>query len=177
MKNKKKKTLLIVFFSILGVILLFFGVLYYISSTVNNYSYNEKNWINSNSNKSIDIYVDPTLPVFASGGKGVYYDYLSALKEDTGLTINVITEDKSKYKLINKNKVDDDDVVFYRDHFVVLGSNSTINKLDDLDNKKIGIISRDKSSVQYYLTEHKNINITTFETFDELVSAYISAAK
>ena len=138
MKNKKKKTLLIVFFSILGVILLFFGVLYYISSTVNNYTYNEKNWINSNSNKSIDIYVDPTLPVFASGGKGVYYDYLSALKEDTGLTINVITEDKSKYKLINKNKVDDDDVVFYRDHFVVLGSNSTINKLDDLDNKTYG---------------------------------------
>ena len=176
MKNKKKKTLLIVFFSILGVILLFFGVLYYISSTVNNYTYNEKNWINSNSNKSIDIYVDPTLPVFASGGKGVYYDYLSALKEDTGLTINVITEDKSKYKLINKNKVDDDDVVFYRDHFVVLGSNSTINKLDDLDNKKIGIISRDKSSVQYYLTEHKNINITTFETFDELVSAYDTKA-
>ena len=172
MKNKKKKTLLIVFFSVLGVVLLFFGILYYISSTVNNYTYQEKSWINDNLNKSIDIYVDPSLPVFASSGKGVYYDYLNALKEDTGLNLNIITNDKSEYKLINKNKVDDDDIVFYRDHFIVLGSNASINKLDDLDNKKIGIIESDKDSVSYYLTEHKNINISTFESFDELVSAY-----
>ena len=104
MKNKKKKTLLIVFFSVLGVVLLFFGILYYISSTVNNYTYQEKSWINDNLNKSIDIYVDPSLPVFASSGKGVYYDYLNALKEDTGLNLNIITNDKSEYKLINKNK-------------------------------------------------------------------------
>lgn len=176
MKNKKKKTLLIVFFVILGIILLFFGILYYISVTVNNYSYQEKSWINNNSNKSIDIYVDPTLPVFASGGKGVYYDYLKALKEDTGLNINIITNDKSEYKLINKNKVDDDDVVFYRDHFVVLGSNASIYKLDDLDNKKIGIIDTDKDSISYYLTEHKNITINTYETYDDLVSAYNRSA-
>ena len=174
MKNKKKKTLLIVFVIILGIILSFFGVLYYISSTVNNYTYNEKNWINDNLNKSIDIYVDPTLPVFSSSGKGVYYEYLNALKEDTHLSINVITNGNSNYKFVNKNKVDEDDVVFYRDHFVVLGNGTNINKLDDLDNKKIGIIENDKESISYYLTEHKNISINQFENFDELVSAYES---
>ncbi len=172
MKNKKKKTLLIVFFIVLGIVLLFFGILYYISSTVNNYSYQEKSWINDNLNKSIDVYVDPSLPVFANGGKGVYYDYLNALKEDTGLNLNIITNDKSEYKLVNRNKVDDDDVVFYRDHYVVLGSNTSINKLDDLDNKKIGIIDTDKDSVSYYLTEHKNVTINTYANFDEIVSAY-----
>ncbi len=175
MKNKKKKTLLIVSIIVLAIIITFFGVLYYISSTVNNYTYTEKSWINDNINKSIDIYVNPNLPVFASGGKGVYYDYLSALKEDTHLNINIISEDKSAYKLTNKNKVDEDDVVVYRDHFVVLGNNNTsINKLDDLDNKKIGIIESDKDSVSYYLTEHKNINITTYQNYTELVSAYDS---
>ncbi len=172
MKNKKKRTLLIVFIIILAIVLSFFGILYYISSTVNNYTYNEKTWINENLNKSIDVYVDPTLPVFSSSGKGVYYDYLNALKEDTNLNINIISEEKSSYKFVNKNKIDDDDVVFYRDHFVVLGYNTSINKLEDLDNKKIGIIESDKESVSYYLTEHKNITINTYKTFSELSTAY-----
>ena len=173
MRNKKKKTLLIVFFIIVLIVVLFFGILYYISVTVNNYSYQEKNWINDNLNKSIDVYVDPTLPVFSSSGKGVFYDYLTALKEDTGLNINIIAEDKSDYKFVNKNKVDENDVVFYRDHFVVLGSkNTSINKLDDLDNKKIGIFESDKENISYYLTEHKNISITTYTDYDSMIAAY-----
>ena len=173
MRNKKKKTLLIVFFIIVLIVVLFFGILYYISVTVNNYSYQEKNWINDNLNKSIDVYVDPTLPVFSSSGKGVFYDYLTALKEDTGLNINIIAEDKSNYKFVNKNKVDENDVVFYRDHFVVLGSkNTSINKLDDLDNKKIGIFESDKENISYYLTEHKNISITTYTDYDSMIAAY-----
>ena len=47
---KKKKTVLIVFIIIAVLVCGFLGTLYYITSTVNNYSYDEKTWINNNSN-------------------------------------------------------------------------------------------------------------------------------
>ena len=173
MKHGKRKKIIIALIAIIVIVLGFFGTLYYITSTVNNYSYTEKRWITDNLNKTIDLYVEPSLPVFSNNGTGVYYDYITALKEDTGLNINVITDDKSKIKLVNKNKVDDEDILFYRDHYVVIGTNN-INKFDDLNYKKIGVIKNDKENVSLYLTEHKNINLSNYETFDELRAAYDS---
>ena len=173
MKHGKRKKIIIALIAIIVIVLGFFGTLYYITSTVNNYSYTEKRWITDNLNKTIDLYVEPSLPVFSNNGTGVYYDYITALKEDTGLNINVITDDKSKIKLVNKNKVDDEDILFYRDHYVVIGTNN-INKFDDLNYKKIGVVKNDKENVSLYLTEHKNINLSNYETFDELRAAYDS---
>lgn len=169
--HKKKKSLIIVFIVIVAIILVFFGALYYITSTVNNYSYNEKKWINDNQSTSLDVYVEPGLPVFSYNGNGVYYDYINALKEDTHLNLNIISDDTAKVRLVNKNSYNSDDIVFYKDHFVVLGKSGNINKLDDLDNKRIGILNVDKEAVSYYLTEHKNINLIPFNSFAELTTS------
>lgn len=175
MKNKKKKTILLVFFIALLVILGFFAVLYYITSTANSYSYAEKKWINDNSTNNFDIYVENSLPVFSNNGTGVFYEYLKALKEDTNLNFNVTTETPGSVKLLNKNNITDEDVVFYKDHFVVVGDkNAQISNLDDLSSKTIGILSSDKSVVSYYLTEYKGVNIKTYNTYDSLVSDYTS---
>ena len=125
MKHGKRKKIIIALIVIVVIVLGFFGTLYYITSTVNNYSYTEKRWITDNLSTTIDLYVEPSLPVFSNNGTGVYYDYIAALKEDTGLNINVITDDKSKIKLVNKNKIDDEDITFYRDHYVVIGTNNS----------------------------------------------------
>ena len=53
---KKKKNVLIVFIIIAVLVCGFLGTLYYITSTVNNYSISEKNWISDNSDTSIDVY-------------------------------------------------------------------------------------------------------------------------
>ena len=172
MKRKNKKTVIIVFCIIVALVLGFFGTLYYITSTINNYSYEEKDWINANTDKSIDIYVEPNLPVFTSSGKGVYYDYLSALKADTGLNLNIITTDTADVKLINKNTTDADDIVFFIDHYIVVGEESTVDKLEDLENKKIGIISTDKENVEYYLTNHPEIEIVEHDDITALDTAY-----
>ena len=169
--HKKKKSIIIVFIIVVAIVLIFFGALYYIASTVNNYSYSEKKWINDNSSTSLDIYVEPGLPVFAYNGNGVYYDYINALKEDTHLNLNVITEDSANIRFVNKNNYNEEDIVFYKDHFVVLGKNGTINKLDDLDNRRVGVLTTDKDNISYYLTEHKNINIMTYETYIDLVNS------
>ena len=55
--NKKKKTTIIVFAVIIFIVFAFFGTLYYITSTVNNYAFAEKKWINENVSKSLDVYV------------------------------------------------------------------------------------------------------------------------
>lgn len=172
MKNSKKRKGTIIVFSIIILLIVgFFGTLYYITSTVNNYDYSEKKWINSNSNNAIDVYVDPELPVFAYSGSGVFYDYINALKEDTGLNLTINTTSKGDFNLVNKNTLDDEDVLFYRDHFVVIGANNNINKLSDLENKKIGILNSDKAIISYHLTEYSNISYSGFDDYNSLVSA------
>ena len=168
---KRKRSTIIVISIIILLVVGFFGTLYYITSTVNNYDYSEKKWINSNNNKAIDIYVDPELPVFAYSGSGVFYDYISALKEDTGLNLNINTTTKGEINLINKNSLDSEDVLFYRDHFVVIGTNNNINKLSDLENKKIGVLNSDKDIIAYHLTEHSSINYSGYEDYNAIRSA------
>lgn len=171
--NKKKKTTIIVFAVIIFIVFAFFGTLYYITSTVNNYSFAEKKWINENASKSLDVYVEPNLPIFSSNGSGVFNDYIKALKDDTNLTLNVIsTETNDTIKLENKNNITDKDVVIYKDHFVVVGQIDSVNKLTDLNNKKIGVLSSDAEAISYYLTEYKSISLTEYDDVEDLMAYY-----
>ena len=71
--KKKNRKLLIALSVVTLLIVLFIGTLYYITSTVNNYSYSEKKWINDNTDTSYDIYIEKALPIFSNGGKGVVF--------------------------------------------------------------------------------------------------------
>ena len=171
--NKKKKTTIIVFAVIIFIVFAFFGTLYYITSTVNNYTFAEKKWINENVSKSLDVYVEPNLPIFSSNGSGVFNDYIKALKDDTNLTLNIIsTEANDTIKLKNKNDITDKDVVIYKDHFVVVGQIDSVNKLTDLNNKKIGVLSSDAETISYYLTEYKSISLTEYDDVEDLMAYY-----
>lgn len=171
--NKKKKTTIIVFAVIIFIVFAFFGTLYYITSTVNNYTFAEKKWINENASKSLDVYVEPNLPIFSSNGSGVFNDYVKALKDDANLTLNIIsTEANDTIKLKNKNDISDKDVVIYKDHFVVVGQIDSVNKLTDLNNKKIGVLSSDAETISYYLTEYKSISLTEYDDVEDLMAYY-----
>ena len=174
MKNnkKKKKSIIIVFAIIIILVSGFLGTLYYITSTVNNYSYSEKKWISENTDTTYDVYVEPSLPIFSNNGKGVYYEYLNALKEDTGLNLNIVTTDTSNIKLVNKNYVGNDDIVIYKDHFIVVGEKDTVNKLTDLGGKTVGVLESDSETISLYLTAYKNINIKSFNSYNELSTEF-----
>lgn len=174
MKNnkKKKKSIIIVFAIIIILVSGFLGTLYYITSTVNNYSYSEKKWISENTDTIYDVYVEPSLPIFSNNGKGVYYEYLNALKEDTGLNLNIVTTDTSNIKLVNKNYVGNDDIVIYKDHFIVVGEKDTVNKLTDLGGKTVGVLESDSETISLYLTAYKNINIKSFNSYNELSTEF-----
>ena len=174
MKNnkKKKKNIIIVFAIIIILVSGFLGTLYYITSTVNNYSYSEKKWISENTDTTYDVYVEHSLPIFSNNGKGVYYEYLNALKEDTGLNLNIVTTDTSNIKLVNKNYVGNDDIVIYKDHFIVVGEKDTVNKLTDLGGKTVGVLESDSETISLYLTAYKNINIKSFNSYNELSTEF-----
>lgn len=174
MKNnkKKKKNIIIVFAIIIILVSGFLGTLYYITSTVNNYSYSEKKWISENTDTTYDVYVEPSLPIFSNNGKGVYYEYLNALKEDTGLNLNIVTTNTSNIKLVNKNYVGNDDIVIYKDHFIVVGEKDTVNKLTDLGGKTVGVLESDSETISLYLTAYKNINIKSFNSYNELSTEF-----
>ena len=172
MKNRKKKTVLIITLVVVFIVFIFFGSLYYIASTVNNYSYSEKNWINENTDTSIDIYIPASLPVFSNNGEGVFYDYLTALKNDTGLSFNIATTDTSSVKLMNKSSINDNDVLFYKDHYVVVSTGESLNKLSDLSNKNLGVIKDTKDTVSYYLTDYTGIKYKAYDSFEEVASAF-----
>jgi len=174
LKNKKNKKIVIICLIICFVILTFLGILYYITSTVNNYSYVEKNWINENASKTFDVYIPSSLPIFSNNGTGVFYDYLTALSSDTGLSFNILTTDTTSIKMTNSSSLNSKDIIFYKDHYVVVSTGEVLNKLDDLNKKTVGIMKEDESTVGYYLTDYKEVNSKTYETFDNLISAYTS---
>ncbi len=172
--NKKRKNVIIAFTIALFLIVGFFATLYYITSTVNNYSYSEKKWINDNKDKALDVYVENNLPVFSNNGEGVYYEYLKALKENTGLSIETTSTDNTEVKLNNKTNPDPEDIVIFKDHYVVIGKKDSVNKLSDLSNKSLGVMSRDKETIERYLTEYQNIKTKGYSSFEQLESDYRS---
>ena len=171
MKKKSRKSVIIAFAIIVVLVLGFFGTLYYITNTVNNFSYTEKKWMNDNSKNTMDVYVQTPLPVFSFNGSGVYYDYLNALKENTGLNLNIVSTDSASVKLVNKNTIASEDVLVFKDHFVVLGEKEDINKLNDLNFKTVGVLKEDIDTVKYYLTEYENVTLKEYDDFVALQNA------
>lgn len=92
MKNQivKKKYLIIAAVGIVLLALLFLLIVLFANSE-DEYSFLEKNWINSNVNNVIDINVPSDIPVFNSSGKGVFIDFVNDFELDTNLSLNVVT--------------------------------------------------------------------------------------
>lgn len=142
---------------ILLLVLVVLGILYYVNNSESNYSFSEKSWINTNADNIIEVNVQGGLPIFSNNGEGVFYDYLTALEKDTGLsfTVNVNSTVSNGYLFEEKNILEGNDLVFYTDHFVLISTNSNnIVDLSNVKNQNIGVIKDDKDYVTGYLKEY-----------------------
>jgi len=165
MKNLKK----IVLISIISLVLIvgvIFGI-YKIFKDENSLSIGEKTWINKNKNSVFTILVPNDINIFGKSGNGVYYDFISDLEEESGLKLN-----SSVYSISNENdsfgfnvstNYDSRDLLLFTDYYVLVNkSNNSIVDLEEIKEKKIGILDKDLS----YVSSYYNIsgNITSFET-------------
>ena len=172
---KKKRSLVVIVVIAIVVILLAVG-LYFLLNDENKLTVAERNWINENVNTLQNINVVSNANVFGKNGEGVYYQFLEDFSEEYDLTINPITfnvgNNPAGLTLGLKNSVDENDIIFYEDHFVLVSKNPEIvAESADLSGKTMGILSSDLSYVSTYINDVANISFTQYENTDELFAA------
>jgi diguanylate cyclase (GGDEF)-like protein len=175
MKNKK-----VVITSIIVVILLVvsLGVYYVFTKEDKNTTLNllEKQWIESNKNKVIDMGIINEIPVFNYNGEGIFFDFLNQLEKDTGLefnkvsyTIDVVPKSEYAFKIVDKKA--DNDILIYQDNYVLLTKNRVkYTSLDKIANLTIGVMDSDLDSVNTYLKGTNNVSFKTYDDINNLFS-------
>ena len=137
----------------------------------------EKQWIESNKNKIIDISLINNIPIFNYNGTGVFFDFLNDLEEDTKLDFNPLSysyqeEVKTNYSFQIKYEIDENDILFYEDYYILVGTKKEkFNTLEEIKNVTIGVLQSDLEIVNNYLNSVENISFQTFETIEELFSS------
>lgn len=170
---KKKKSIIIIIISILVVIGIAVG-LYFILNDKDKLTVSERNWVNQNIGTIQNINVINNVNVFGKNGSGVFYDFISDFETEYGLSINPITfnegSNPSGISFGVKNIVDDNDILFYTDHYVLVGKNNDyISTEEDLNGKNIDILSKDLSYVSKYVKKASNVVFKQFENIDEIL--------
>ncbi len=174
MKNKKKIILAIIVIIILVII----GITSYnILTDENKLSASEKRWINNNINTVQNIKVINDVNIFGKNGTGVFYDFLNDFKNVYRLEINPVTynlgEPTTGLSLSVKNTLNNDDYIFYTDHYVLVSKEKeTITNYQDYQNKKIGIISDNLSYISSYLQMVNELNLIGYNNKTDLLSAF-----
>ena len=170
-KNKKKLILITVLVSLF--IISFLALMIYLNNSQNNYTFLEKKWIDSNSNDVIDVYIEKDLPIFSKDGVGVFYDLVEDLETDTALSLSSNDTTSSTMSLNIKNSLKKDDILIYKDHYILLSKNNVyINNIGGLGNISIGTLNDDLSLISYNLTDYTNIEYKTYESLDGLKEAF-----
>lgn len=173
MKSKKNIVIALVI-----VICLVFGGIFVFTKQDKNTSFTilEKQWLDSNKTKIIDISILKDIPVIGYNGSGILFDFLNDFEDVTGLEFNRIAyqygdEVKSDYSFQVVNQKSENDILVYSDSYALLtNTNVKYNKLTELDGMVIGVLQSDLESIKN-ATEGVNITFNTYGTIDELVGA------
>ncbi len=166
-------------FIIAAIVLFLVGISGYIFLTredkVSTLNLFEKQWIESNKNKLIDMSIINDIPILSYNGEGLILDFLNALKTDTNLSFNKISykigdEVKSEYAFKMVDEVGSDDILLYTDNYVILSKDQTYLSIDELDDLVIGVLSSDLDAVNTYLYKAD----VTYKTYDDIAYLFNS---
>lgn len=183
MKNKKANKIITI--SVIVVLVVVAVLVFTLNTSIGNSGLTilEKKWINDNANKVVDVTVFNDIPIYGNGGKGVVFDFLDKFSEEYNIEFN-----KNSYTLSNKevsygnfafkilnneDKLSDNQILFYEDTYVIVGSNEedAISSIDDIKDSKVGILTSDKNDILYYLDINSD-NVTNYDDIDKLIQGY-----
>jgi len=176
MENNMKKSKKVIIWTLILLILalISFNVIYTIFKDQSRLTPNENEWVNSNLNRVLNVSVLNDTNVFGSNGKGVYYDFLNDFSEKYGLQMNSITynmgESASGIRFGISNTLQDEEVNFYQDHYVLVSkTNDLVLEDNDLKNRKVGILSENAT----YLKEQLDVLpiLTSYPSRNDLENA------
>ncbi|MBR3117123.1 MAG: GGDEF domain-containing protein [Bacilli bacterium] len=180
-KNISKKKLLLIF---IPIILVFVIVMFGIDINRKNdregvFSIGEKRWIESNKSKVVDVAIINDLPIFGSNGEGVFFDFIDDFNKDTDLQFNLIpykTSGKSEsnytFEITNKTDLDDNELLFYTDNYILVSKNNKkVKSINDLNNVTIGSLEQDVNNIKSVIDENSQIIFNSYESITDLTNA------
>ena len=171
MKKRTRKNILISLM-IIGVIVLIISLILLFNSDSNKFSFIEKSWISDNKNNVIDIHIDDDLPVFSLKGSGVFYDYIADFQEETELSFNITYNSGTLVTLYETNNLDNRDIVFYNDHYVIISKeNRKYNSTIELSGKIIGVLAKDSEFLKSNISLNAD-NIREYENVSAIKEAF-----
>lgn len=174
MKSKKKVFITV---GVLVLIVLIGLISYNILTDKNKLTSAEKKWINNNINKVQNINVVNNVNIFGSTGSGVYYDFINDLELEYKLQLNPVIfnygENVSGLTLGVKTSINDDDNIFYEDHYVLISKKEEIiATYSNFGGKKIGVINNELSYISSYFNNVSNISFVGYDNEEALLNAF-----
>jgi diguanylate cyclase (GGDEF)-like protein len=142
----------------------------------------EKEWVQNNKKDLQDMSIITSIPVLNYDGNGVILDFISDLEKDTNLTFNKIPytagkELKSKYAFTVKDNVDSNDILVYKDEYVLVSKNSAkYDAPSDIDDASIGILTGDLDKVSNVLKSASNVTFKEYSDINTLATALSNGA-
>ncbi len=163
-----KKVIIIALIAIIAIAAIAYTT-YKIVNDENKLTVQEKEWITENIDVLQTVRVPNNLDIFGKNGSGVFFDFLTDLEKEYNLRVNKETYtigesiDSGSFKIVND--IDDNHVVFYEEHYVLISkSKINISTLSQLNGKKIGVLSQDEKTINKYLSDVSNAMLTSYET-------------
>jgi len=167
-KNKK------IIILIIAIILLVVGGYYFLvkEDKVTSLNLIEKQWIENNKNKLIDMSIVSDVPILTYNGEGIILDFLNSLNSETGLSFNKISyklgdEIKTDYSFKVVDEVTSKDILIYTDNYVLV----TKENLSDLSNLTIGVLNSEMEKVNNYLYNFE-ATYSPYESVDMMVEEF-----
>jgi diguanylate cyclase (GGDEF)-like protein len=172
---KSKKNILFIVIFIIALIL--FGVFVFTKQDKNtSFTIFEKQWLENNKSKVIDISILRDVPVIDYNGSGVLFDFINDFENVTGLSFNPIAYDnvdeiKTDYSFKVVSQKTDNDILVYSDSYALLtNKNVKYNKLSEIHDIVIGVLESDNDKVSNVM-DGNNITIKVFSSVKDLVDA------
>ena len=140
MKKIRKIIIILVSVLLLAALIVFLLISF---KDENKLTVEERNWINDSTGSVLNVNIVNDAYIFGNNGTGVFFDFLNDFSKEYELTINPITfvgeENQTPISFSRKSNKTDNDIVFYEDHYVLVGKSiKTINSINDLNGLEIG---------------------------------------
>lgn len=179
MVSKMAKKVRLIFISFVGIIIVAVASLVVVNilNDENKLTVEENKWINNNLSTVLNVNVINDLDIFGKSGAGVFYDFLNDLGKEYNLKINPVTytskDENITSGFIATNTKNDKFVEFYADNYVLLKKDYVYyNNIEAIKDIKIGVLKNDIDYIKGYFNEDKNIEFSSFDTYDALKESF-----
>ena len=179
MVSKMAKKVRLIFISFVGIIIIAIASLVVVNilNDENKLTVEENKWLNNNLSTVLNVNVINDLDIFGKSGSGIFYDFLNDLGKEYNLKINPVTytskDENITSGFITTNTKNDKFVEFYADNYVLLKKDYVYyNNIETIKNIKIGVLKNDADYIKGYFNADKNIEFTSFDTYDALKESF-----